>query len=57
MLSMISLLNAPLASAHDADAQRAARRAELQEPRDHSRRALLLQLAHGGRRAPRPAHA
>jgi hypothetical protein len=56
MLSMISLLNAPLASSRDADAERAGRRAQLQEPRDDSRRALLLQLARG-RRAPRPAHA
>jgi hypothetical protein len=57
MLTMFSLLNQPLAAAKVADAERAGRRAPLQEPREHdSRRALLLQLARG-RRAPRPAHA
>jgi hypothetical protein len=57
MLDMISLLNAPLSAAHEADAERNGRRAQQQqERRDDSRRALLVQLARG-RRAPRAAHA
>jgi hypothetical protein len=57
MLNMISLLNAPLSAAHEADAERNGRRAQQQqERRDDSRRALLVQLARG-RRAPRAAHA